>query len=94
MKRTVKKTSSPADNLIETEEPKGKTISIYLNAESLRYLDQLCKLFKAGRSKVIQDLILQMKKFSLVVSTTIPEDKSELADMIRKMAYGSEGVKL
>lgn len=92
MKRTLRKTSSLAENLIEAEETKGKTISIYLNADSLRYLDQLCKLYKVGRSKVIQQLIIQMKKTSLALIPLLGEDKSPLAEMIKKMAFGSGSV--
>jgi hypothetical protein len=86
MKRTVKKTSTLPENLIEHEETKGKNISIYLNAESLQYLDQLCKLFNAGRSEVIQDMILRTKKASLQLIPLLSNDKSPLAEMIRKIA--------
>jgi hypothetical protein len=90
MKRTLRKTAPLSENLIEHEETKGKNISIYLNAESLRYLDQLCKLYGWNRSKTIQDMILRIKKASLSVIPMLGDDKSEIAEFIRKMAFGSE----
>jgi hypothetical protein len=68
---------------------KGKNISIYLNAENLQYLDQLCKLFSAGRSEVIQDMILRTKKASLALIPLLSDDKSPIAEINRE-----EGVKL
>lgn len=93
VKRSLKKTPSLPETLIEHEQTKGKNISIYLNAESLRYLNQLCKLFNAGRSEVIQDLILRTKKASLALIPMLEtEDKSPIAEIIRKMALGGEKV--
>lgn len=90
MKRTLKKTPTLPETLTEHKETRGKTISIYLNAESLRYLDQLCKLFNVGRSKVIQDLIVRTKKASLALIPLLGEDKSPIAEIIKKMALGSD----
>jgi hypothetical protein len=89
MKRTVKKPLVLTEPLIESpEETKGKTISIYLNAESLRYVDQLCQLFKAGRSEVIQQMIVQTKQASLAILPMLGGDKSPLAEVLKKMALG------
>jgi len=86
MKKTLKKTPPLAETLIEQEETKGKTVSIYLNAENLRYLDQLCKLFEKGRSETIQLLITLYKKSSLALIPLLPKDLSYLADIIREVA--------
>jgi hypothetical protein len=84
MKKTLKKTPPLTETPIE--ETKGKTISIYLDAESLRYLDNLCKLFKKGRSETIQFLLTLYKKSSLALIPLLPKDQSYLADIIREMA--------
>ena len=84
MKKTHKKTPPLTETLIE--ETKGKTISVYLDAESLRYLDKLCKLFEKGRSETIQFLICIYKKSSLALIPLLPKDQSYLADIIREMA--------
>ena len=84
MKKTLKKTPPLTETLIE--EVKGKTISIYLDTESLRYLDQLCKLFKKGRSQTIQFLITLYKKSSLALIPLLPKDLSYVADKIREIA--------
>jgi len=86
MKKTLKKTPPLAETLIEQEETKGKTISVYLNAENLRYLDQLCKLFKKGRSETIQFLIQLYKKSSLAIIPFLTKDQSYIENKIREMA--------
>jgi hypothetical protein len=81
-----------AENLIEENKTKGTTVSIYLNAESLRYLDQLVKMqkaagHKAGRSEMVQQLIIQCRNASLAFLQMLGEDdKSPVAENIRKMA--------
>jgi hypothetical protein len=84
MKKTHKKTPPLIDTLIE--ETKGKTVSIYLNAESLRYLDKLGELLKKGRSETIQFLITVYKQSSLALIPLLPKDQSYLADIIRDVA--------
>ena len=86
MKKTLKKTPPITETLIEQKETKGKTISVYLNAENLRYLDQLCKLFEKGRSETIQFLITLYKKSSLAILNLLSEDQSDVADKMREMA--------
>jgi len=84
MKKTRKKTPPLTETLIE--ETKGKTVSIYLNAESLRYLDKLGELLKKGRSETIQFLITVYKQSSLALIPLLPKDQSYLADIIREVA--------
>jgi len=86
MKKTLKKTPPLTETLIEQEETKGKTISVYLKAENLRYLDQLCKLFKKGRSETIQFIINLYKKSSLAIIPLLQKDQSDVANKIREMA--------
>lgn len=91
MKRTVKKASPLPENLIQRKETKAKNISIYLNAEALQYLDNICSLYHNakypyGRSQVIQDLLLRIKKGGLSLVPMFGNDNSETAKMIRRIA--------
>jgi hypothetical protein len=62
MKRTQKKTRPLTEKQTEQKITKGGNISIYLNAENLRYLDELGKLFGGkGRSETISLLLSQMR---------------------------------
>lgn len=90
MKTIVKKPSALTESLIEVpEEIKGKNISIYLNAESLQYLDQLVQIYKAkGRSEVIQQMIIQTKRAYLSLIPMLGGDKSPLAELIKKAGLG------
>ena len=88
MKKTIKKTPPPTETLIEQEETKGKTISVYLDAKSLQFLDRLGKLYKAGRSKTIQTIIDQHKQGAIAILSVIPENQPQIADDMKKIIYG------
>jgi superfamily I DNA and/or RNA helicase len=74
MKTTIKKTASLTENLIDEKKITGKTISIYLNAESLEFLDKLCKTLQQGRSEAIQSMILQQKETLKLISPKMIEE--------------------
>lgn len=85
MKRTIKKTPPLTETQIETEENKGKTISIYLNAEALKWLDQLCnewgmtKKVKGrivpGRSEALQTMLIMWKKMTKSLNALLEQEK-------------------
>jgi len=86
MKKTLKKAPPLAETLLEQEETKGKTISVYLNAENLRYLDQLRKVLgKKGRGQTVQWMITTYKESSRALIPLIPKHLSDIADKIREM---------
>jgi len=90
--KNLKKGFSSSRKSYRREREQGKTISIYLNAESLRYLDRLVEMAKlagrkSDRSKMVQQLIIQCKNASLAFISMLPDnDKSVIAEIIRKMA--------
>jgi hypothetical protein len=96
MKTPSRKPSDTTENLIESKpekkELKGASISVYLNAESLRYLDELCKLFDEGRSETINRMIEFNKRASLSAIDLLLKSEGndpkmqEVANKIRKMA--------
>ncbi|MEM3000096.1 MAG: hypothetical protein QXD19_02290 [Candidatus Bathyarchaeia archaeon] len=87
MKRIIKKPNSITENLTETPS-KGKNISIYLDAESLQFLEKLCTYFNATRSEVIQGLILQCKKGATYILASVNGDESKLKEALKTLLFG------
>jgi len=68
----------------------GKNISIYLDDDTLKWLDQLCAVWKMGRSEAIQFVLIHGKAFA---KATIPllEKKSPLrAEELREFMKNAE----
>jgi DNA recombination-dependent growth factor C len=92
MKKVIKNVSSLPETLTEEEtKPTGKSITIYLNAETLRYLDELDKIYHEGRSKLIQKMILQWRdSISFVLPKVTegldPEMRKQITDTLRKIS--------
>jgi len=93
MNRVIKKAPDISETLTEKTKPKGASISIYLNAESLQFLDRLAELYKKGRSEIIQEMIVnQQRSISFVLPFMIdsfglsPDKKDEVKEKVRKIA--------
>lgn len=96
MKTNEKESPHIAQNITEKKKRKkgerGGGKNVYLNAETLRFVDQYRKEFKVNRSKAIQQLILTVKKGNLVVASMIEnmpnadENLMNAAKALRKMA--------
>ena len=68
----------------------GKNISIYLDDDTLKWLDELCKEWGMGRSKALQFVLEQSKQWAKALVPLLEKEKPQLADDLNKLIKRSE----
>ena len=68
----------------------GKNISIYLDDDTLKWLEQLCKEWKMGKSEALQFVLKQSKQWSQALIPLLGKKNPGLADEVRKFVNNSE----
>lgn len=66
---------------------KTKSISIYLHADELKWLDQLCKIWGVGRSVAFQMILRTSKQSSETMLLSLLKNKKlvkDLKEMLRE----------
>lgn len=77
-------------NSIEEAVRMGRNISIYLDDETLKWLDQLCKEWGMGRSKAMGFVLMQAKQWAKALVPLLGKEKPKLAKDLRDLLKDSE----